>query len=72
MSDEETAEGPVEDVAKEAPPTEEPASDADPSETVVEEPEEERDPLEVLWSGLILQRRKSPTKRQKSKTSANA
>ena len=47
MSDEETAEGPVEDVADEAPPTEEPASDAAPSETVVEEPEEERDPLEV-------------------------
>ncbi len=47
MSDEETAEGPVEDVAEEAPPTEEPASDANPSETAVEEPEEERDPLEV-------------------------
>ena len=47
MSDEETAEEPVEDVADEAPPTEEPASDADPSETAVEEPEEERDPLEV-------------------------
>lgn len=47
MSDEETAEGPVEDVADEAPPTEEPASDANPSETAVEEPEEERDPLEV-------------------------
>ena len=47
MSDEEPAEEPVEDVAEEAPPTEENASEANPSEPPVEEPEEERDPLEV-------------------------
>jgi molecular chaperone GrpE (heat shock protein) len=47
MSDEEPAEEPVEDVADDAPPTEENASEANPSEPPVEEPEEERDPLEV-------------------------
>ena len=47
MSDEEPAEEPVEDVAEEAPPTEENASEANPSEPPAEEPEEERDPLEV-------------------------
>jgi len=47
MSDEEAAEEPVEDVAHDAPPTEENASEANPSEPPVEEPEEERDPLEV-------------------------
>ena len=47
MSDEEPAEEPVEDVAEDAPPTEDDASEATPSEQPVEEPEEERDPLEV-------------------------
>jgi len=47
MSDEEPAEEPVEDVADDAPPTEDNASEANPSEPPVEEPEEERDPLEV-------------------------
>ena len=47
MSDEEPAEEPVEDVAEDAPPTEDNASEATPSEQPVEEPEEERDPLEV-------------------------
>ena len=40
MSDEEPAEEPVEDVADQAPPTEEPAYDAVASETVFEEREE--------------------------------